>query len=113
MGVEDKLLIDVRRGSDRAVVRLEGELDMANAPALVSALADADLDGSILVLDLEKLRFIDSTGLRVILAARERSQERGQQFAITPGSAQIQRLLSITGVGEHLRTLSSADELLV
>jgi anti-sigma B factor antagonist len=65
------------------------------------------------VLDLQDLEFIDSTGLRVLLTAHERSRERGQEFAITPGSQQVQRLLSITRVDEHLRVIASPDELLV
>ena len=65
------------------------------------------------MLDLEQLLFIDSTGLRVVLSARERCHERGQEFAVTRGSEQVQRLFSITGVSDHLRTITSADGLLV
>jgi len=65
------------------------------------------------VLDLQQLTFLDSTGLRIILAARELCWRRGQEFAVTPGSPQVQRLLSVTGVGEHLRTIASAGEALV
>ena len=95
MGVGDQLLIEVRREQDRVVVRLDGELDMANAPSLKEAIEDADHDEqSMLVLDLQRLQFIDSTGLRTILATRERCQERGHEFAVTPGSDQVQRLFS-------------------
>ncbi len=114
MGVQDQLRIDIRKETDRAILSLDGELDMANAPLLQSALDDAELASvSTVVLDLQQLQFIDSTGLRIILATRERCRERGQEFAITPGSDQVQRLLSVTGVGEHLRTVAKPDELLV
>ena len=114
MGVQDQLRIEVRQESDRAVVALDGELDMANAPLLQSVVEGSDLDGDIaVVLDLDQLQFIDSTGLRIILLARERCQQRGQEFAVTRGTQQVQRLLSVTGVGEHLRTISRADGLLV
>ncbi len=87
---------------------------MANASLLQDALdADGLATTSTVVLDLQELQFIDSTGLRIILATRERCRERGQEFAVTPGSDQVQRLLSVTGVGEHLRTVATADELLV
>jgi anti-anti-sigma factor len=114
MGVNDQLRIDIRDEADRAILSLDGELDMANAPLLQSALDDARLaNTSTVVLDLQQLQFIDSTGLRIILATRERCRERGQEFAVTPGSDQVQRLLSVTGVGEHLRTVATLDELLV
>ncbi len=59
-----------------------------------------------------QLRFIDSTGLRSILITLEHCRARGQEFAITPGSAQVQRLLSVTGVAEHLPTIATADGVL-
>src|ERR1700761_2483013 len=112
MGVPDQLRIDSRQESDRVVLSLAGELDMANAPLLARAIEAPELnDTETVVLDLQGLTFLDSTGLRIILSAREQCWRRGQEFAVTPGSQQVQRLLSITGVGEHLRTLDSADEM--
>lgn len=113
MGVSDHLTIGVAREADRVVLSLDGELDMANAPHLQQAIDGEDAGTRAVVLDLQRLTFLDSTGLRVILAARERCQERGQQFAITRGSEQVQRLLSVTGVASHLRMLATPDELVV
>jgi anti-sigma B factor antagonist len=112
MGIEH-LRIEVRREPDRAVVCLHGELDLASAPLLQSEIENIAGDDGALVLDLEDLQFIDSTGLRIILATHERSRERGQEFAVTRGPQQVQRLLSITRVGEHLHIVDSPDELLV
>jgi anti-anti-sigma factor len=112
MRVPDQLRIDVRQEADRVVVKLDGELDMANASLLQTALESPDLDGTaMVVLDLQELRFLDSTGLRILLWARERFLGRGQQFAVTPGSQQVQRLLTVSGAGEHLRVIATADEL--
>lgn len=112
--MEEPLTINLRRDKDRAVVEMQGELDMANAP-LLQAKVESDELGSAktVVLDLQELTFLDSTGLRVILAARELCWRRGQEFAVTPGSQQVQRLLSVTGVGEHLRTIAEPGEMLV
>ncbi len=113
MGVNDQLRIDVRREGGRAILTLDGELDMASAELLREIADDEDLrDEAMLVLDLQQLRFVDSTGLRAILATLEHCRVRGQEFAITPGSAQVQRLLSVTGVAEHLPTIATADGVL-
>lgn len=113
MGVVEQLRIESRNEHGRLVMRLDGELDMASAPLLQAALEDAAADTtSTLVLDLEQLRFMDSTGLRIILLARSRWQSRGQELALTTGSRQVQRLLAVSGVGEHLRVISTPDELL-
>jgi len=86
---------------------------MASADALQQAIDGEDLRAeTMVVLDLQQLQFIDSTGLRVILAALERCRERGQKFAVTPGSQQVRRLLSLTGVAEHLPTIAAADGVL-
>jgi anti-anti-sigma factor len=110
MGVPEQLQIEVRHARDRVILALTGELDMASADLLQQAIDSDGLQGeAMLVLDLQQLQFVDSTGLRIILMALERCRERQQEFAITPGSQQVQRLLSVTGVAEHLPTIDAAD----
>jgi anti-anti-sigma factor len=114
VGAQEHLRVDVRREADRVVLRLEGELDLASSPILERALGAAEVtQAPLLVLDLDELSFVDSTGLRVILLAHEAARSRSQEFAITPGSPQVQRLLSITSVAEHMRVIASPDDLLV
>jgi anti-sigma B factor antagonist len=110
MGLADPLRVDMVRAGDRLVISLHGDLDLANAPMLQSALDDLELgDAATVVLDLHEVAFIDSTGLRTIFSARDRSVEQGRQFAVTPGSEQVQRLLTVTRAGEHLNTIASVD----
>jgi len=112
MGVTEQLRIDSRNDQGRIVISLDGELDMASAPLLQAALESAEADlASALVLDLQHLRFMDSTGLRVILSARERFCSNGRELALTESSSQVQRLLAVSGVGERLRVVSTPDEL--
>jgi anti-sigma B factor antagonist len=113
MSAGEELRIATRRGPDRLILELEGELDLATSAQLEDALARANGEGSsTVVLDLRGVRFLDSTGLRAIFRARKAVRERGQQFAVTPGSAQVQRLLSLTHLDEHLRTIDTPDALL-
>jgi anti-sigma B factor antagonist len=105
------LLIDVRSEGERIVLRLDGELDLASVPTLEHAVASAPLDDAAeLVLDLRGLEFIDSTGLRAILLQDKRSAERGQAFALVRGSEQVQRLMNMTRVDEHLKIVASPEE---
>jgi anti-anti-sigma factor len=108
----EQLSIESRAEGGRLVMRLEGELDMASAPLLKGALERAAADTtSMLVLDLNGLRFMDSTGLRTILWAREQMQSGGREIALTVGSSQVQRLLAVSGVGEHIRVVATPEEL--
>jgi len=110
MAGNSQLEIDIRRESELTVVSLGGELDLASAPALQEAVGDGSIAGAKrVVLDLDRLAFIDSTGLRVILAVRELCIGRGQELAVTQGSPQVQRLLSITGVSSHLNVVPSSE----
>jgi anti-sigma B factor antagonist len=112
MAVEGNLLTEVSREGGLAVLRLDGELDLASAPLLESevqaAMAD---DPAAIALDLRGLEFIDSTGLRAILSLDERCAGRGLMFALVRGSEQVERLLSMTRVAEHLQIVDSPEEL--
>lgn len=114
VGGEDHLRIDMRTAPDRVVLALHGELDLLGAPQLQQQIDQAGVSARpILVLDLQGLQFVDSAGLRVILAAHGSARQRGQEFAVTRGSDQVQRLLSIAGVDEHLRVIDAPDDVLV
>jgi len=108
---QDQLRIEVRRSPERAVLCLQGELDLATAPLLSRELESVDLGTTAsVVLDLQGLEFMDSTGLRAVLAAQQRLQEHGTAFAVTRGSPQVDRLLAVTRADEHLRVVDSPDE---
>lgn len=114
MAVGSNLLIDVSRDEERVVLRLDGELDLASVPLLESEVENAMVeDPATVVLDLRGLEFIDSTGLRAILSLDKRCTESGQAFALVRGSQQVQRLMNMTRVDEHLKIIDSPEEILL
>jgi anti-sigma B factor antagonist len=113
MSTEGEFHIVTRHGPDRLIIKLDGELDMVSCALLDEALADMDLDGwGAIVLDLRGVSFLDSTGLKAIFRVRGVVHGRGQKFAVTQGSAQVQRLLSLTGLDQHLDTIDTPDAVL-
>jgi anti-anti-sigma factor len=103
--------VETRDAGDRTVLELYGELDLAEVHALTNVMERPEVRASsLLVIDVEELQFIDSAGLRAILAEHERRRREGAQLALTRGSPQVQRLLDIAGVEEHLRFVDSAEE---
>ena len=57
------------------------------------------VDGVVAItLDLTRLTFIDSTGLRAIVAAQELCREHGYEYLLTPGSLAAQRIFELTGL---------------
>lgn len=110
MSADEQLHITARQGPERLILELEGELDMLSSGLLEGALASADLDGSrAVVLDLRGVRFLDSSGLKAIFRVRNLVRDDGLQFVVTQGSAQVQRLLSLTRLDEHLQTIDTPD----
>ena len=75
-----------------------GELDMAAVPRFRETVAElyaAGLDH--LTLDLRRLCFIDSSGLRAILSLDADSRRRGSRFELIPGPPAVQRMFELTG----------------
>ena len=82
----------------RHALVLSGELDLAVAAGLETTLLGLCGEGvSGIELDLSRLTFMDSTGLRAVLRAQELCAERGYDFLVIPGSGQVRRLLELTG----------------
>jgi len=112
--VQSNLSVEVR-DEDQAVVVIgvSGELDLASSPALENELErGAASAAAMVIVDLRRLEFMDSTGLSVIVRAHQRATENGQRFGVVKGPQQVQRLLSLTGVAERLTLVDSPDELL-
>src|SRR4051812_23091440 len=84
------------------VITLSGDLDPATAPLLQEAIDAAAADDSVerVVLDLSGLAFLDSSGLRVFVTAREALDARGARLALRHPTSNTRRLLDITGLGE-------------
>lgn len=101
----------VSRDGDRAVVRLHGELDLASAPeaeATITALEEEDPPAT-LVLDLSGVRFLDSTGLRFILAADSRARRSGRRLQLVPGPEAVHRVFRIALLDGRLEFIDPTE----
>jgi anti-anti-sigma factor len=91
--------LTVNGSADRAVVSLEGELDLATSPQLREQLvALTERADSVIVVDLTDLAFIDSTGLSVLVMALNRSRASGGSIVLRNPSPSVMRILEITGL---------------
>lgn len=89
----------VGAGADR-LVRLGGEIDVAAAPDVSEALAEAIVDSTgRLVVDLGPCTFLDSTGLGLLIAANKRlAAARRDPLVIRGATSTVLHLLAITGL---------------
>jgi|GEM_PF-966488 len=91
---------DVTDVDDKHVVRLYGELDIATADFLRATLMK--IAGSIVVVDLSDLQFIDAAGVSAIMVARRDITGLGHRFSIAGASEMVRRVFELTDLAHFL-----------
>ena len=91
-----------------AVLRVEGDLDMATAPTLEDELADAGF-AKRLVLDLSQCTFLDSSAVRVLVSSVRDSEAAGGSLALVVTDPGILRVLEISGVDTMIPVHDNLD----
>jgi anti-sigma B factor antagonist len=95
---EDVFEFETEEHGGSAIVRLVGELDLAEVEPLQAEFERLCANGlSALTVDLSGLDFLDSTGLHALLRLRGRCERLQLGLQLVPGPASVQRLFRITG----------------
>ncbi len=93
------------------MLTLHGELDVASSTVLEDELHRVN-GVPLVIVDLTKLEFVDSTGLGVLVKTHKHMRDDGNQLALVEGGGQVRRLLELTGLSEQLMVVQSLDDLL-
>jgi anti-sigma B factor antagonist len=96
----DAYRMDISVQGNARVLSASGEIDIISAPALRSALMPALDDAELVVLDLSEVSFLGSTGLAVLVEAREQAQNRSGELRLVCASRIVARALEATGLRE-------------
>lgn len=97
----------------RVEVAIHGELDLATAPQLdaeferVGALPGVEL----VIADLRKLAFLDSTGLEAIMRFDARLRAAGAEFVVVRGPRAVERLFDVMQLHQKLRIVDDPADL--
>ena len=102
----------VERRDSAAIVRLEGDLDIATELEAMAELQRAMDSAGVLIADLRGLRFLDSTGVRVLLETDIRARDQGLRFGVVRGEGMVARLLAVTRIGDRFPVVDDPDELI-
>lgn len=93
-------------------VGLVGELDLSTVGKVQEELRRVEETAPpTLVIDLSRLTFLDSTGLRCIVTADERARDAGRRMVIVRGPDPVQRVFAITRLEERLEMVDDAATL--
>jgi anti-sigma B factor antagonist len=105
-------VLSTERLDKACIVRLCGEIDLYNAPAVREALLAACSDGpERVVVDLSEVEFLDSTALGALVEARTRLPNREGFILAAPGP-EARRALEIAGLDRHFAVQDTVPEAL-
>jgi anti-sigma B factor antagonist len=97
------LVVRTANSGESRRISLSGELDLANAGTVETALAASLEDGgSSVVIDMRELEFIDSTGIALLVAALGRNEQGAEVRFVPSASPAVTRVLELTGLAERL-----------
>jgi anti-sigma B factor antagonist len=104
--------VSIERQQGTCTVIVSGEVDVYTSPQLKSALVEAADDGgcSVVVVDMDKVTFIDSSGLGVLVGALRRVREAGGDLRVVCGRENVVKIFRITGLDRVFAMFASVDE---
>ncbi len=105
------IVLDATFDDDTVRVRFEGELDLTTVPNAEEFVSNIEREHApdTLVLDLRDLRFLDSSGLRFILAVDARTRKEGRRLRIVSGPEAVHRVFRIALLEKRLEFVEEKD----
>jgi anti-sigma B factor antagonist len=106
-----ELTLDSGAEGAAAIVTVVGEVDVYSAPALGDRIDALLADGRRwVVIDLDRVDFIDSTGIGVLVAGLNRLRSVGGRLDLAGPSNRVVKLLRITNLDEVFSLYASVEE---
>lgn len=109
----DQLSVNKHERGKWTVISVSGEVDVYTAPNLRSAIVDQlnVKEKPFIALDLEKVSFLDSTGLGVLVGALKRIRSSEGELALIIEQEKLLKIFRITGLTKVFLILASLSEL--
>ena len=105
------LLVESRDSGDWTVVEPKGEIDLYTAPKLKEQLTRLLEQGrERLVVNLDGVEFLDSTGLGVLIGSLKRCREADGELALAAPRETVQKVLRVTGLDKVFPIHQTVDQ---
>ena len=105
----DALDVTVRRERGVVIVAVTGEIDISTVTRLRECLSEVADSGRTLIVDLNRVTFIDSAGLGALVGAYRRANARGGSLHVVCARQATRRLLWLTGVDRRIPLAATVD----
>lgn len=97
--------------SELPTVSIVGEIDLASAPGAYATMWRTSDNGKrSLIINLEELDFMDSSGLQALLRLREKLRTREQRVLLAGAKPPIEKLFRLTGFDQLFQLFPDTDE---
>jgi anti-sigma B factor antagonist len=102
---------DIKGRTNAKMVRFVGDLDATNVETVLEKICNLFNDGYInIVADFEKLRYVNSTGLGVLLHFSKSAKEKAGSFKIANVNENVYEIIEIIGATSLLEIYDELDE---
>lgn len=95
------MVINIEQNNKQVIIKIEGRLDTMTAPQLEKEINSLPAETTDLVLDMEKLEYISSAGLRIVLSAHKKMSAVGTLKLISVNET-VMEVFEITGFADIL-----------
>ncbi len=102
--------LSTRECDGLVVVELRGELDVSYAASVAASLTAVAARGRQIIVDLEGLEFIDSSGLAALVHVRRQARHAGFDVLLAAPQQQVLRMLAITRLIDVFAVHACVDE---
>ena len=104
--------VDTRQVEDNiSIIEVQGEIDVYTSSWVKEAVADFIQKGNYnIIINLEEVRYIDSTGLGVLIGALKRVREKDGTISLICTNPQIKKIFNITGLVKIFQIYKSEEE---
>jgi anti-anti-sigma factor len=110
-GEGEPLTVQIERTQEGITIfGLGGELDLSTVPRLEGWLYDELRRGEMIVVDLSRLTFIDSSGIGLLIKAHRQTEDAGALHTVVAKGSQVERVFNLTGIGIALPLFVSRDD---
>lgn len=97
------LELRIDRADRHTTLAVTGELDYGTVARLRAALLElVHEDADEVVVDLGEVTFIDSTGLSVLVQAKQRFDKVGRRMSVSQPQPRVVRVLQLAGLSDYL-----------
>jgi anti-sigma B factor antagonist len=105
----DELSVTVRRERGVVIAEVTGDIDMSTVAWLRQRLFGLADSGQPLIVDLNRVTFIDSAGLGALIAVARRAREHGGTLHAVCSRPPTRKLLWLTGVNRRIPLTATVD----